>query len=204
MSASSTTAKMKSRRTHTVQTLLSQYKLDKQSSSDKADTHTNTRIGSKDAKIHGGTYVIPDSEYSEFMNKIKTATLNGQYEYLTEKQLVEGPLAIDMDLHYDYEVEDRQHNKSHIDDLIDVIFESLFAKKSDALKSLEVLKSSLRIFSITSSTLFLSIPNGIDSISINSFLTIISKPIDLNSSIILLYSNNCFFVKLNSIGKTNF
>ena len=32
----------------------------------------------------------------------------------------------------------------------------------------------------------------------------ITKPIDLNSSIILLYSNNCFFVKLNSIGKTNF
>ena len=125
MSASSTTAKMKSRRTHTVQTLLSQYKLDKQSSSDKAETHTNTRIGSKDAKIHGGTYVIPDSEYGEFMNKIKTATLNGQYEYLTEKQLVEGPLAIDMDLHYDYEVEDRQHNKSHIDDLIDVIFSKL-------------------------------------------------------------------------------
>jgi P4 family phage/plasmid primase-like protien len=125
MSTSSTTAKMKSRRTHTVQTLLSQYRLDKQPSSDKAETHTNTRIGSKEAKIHGGTYVIPDSEYGEFINKIKTATLNGQYEYLTEKQLVEGPLAIDMDLHYDYEVEDRQHNKSHIDDLIDVIFSKL-------------------------------------------------------------------------------
>lgn len=125
MSSSSTNAKMKSKRTHTVQTLLSQYKLDKQSSSDKAETHTNTRIGCKDAKIHGGTYVIPDGEYIEFMQKIKTATLNGQYEYLTEKQLVEGPLAIDMDLHYDYEVEDRQHNKSHIDDLIDVIFSKL-------------------------------------------------------------------------------
>ena len=59
------------------------------------------------------------------MKKVKTATLGGQYEYLTEKQLTEGPLAIDMDLHYDYEVEDRQHNKSHIDDLVDIICSKL-------------------------------------------------------------------------------
>lgn len=125
MSTSSTTAKMKSKRTHTLQTTLSQYKLEKQSSNDKTESPTNTRIGNKDAKIHGGSYNVPDSEYSDFMKKVKDSTLNGQYEYLTEKQLLEGPLAIDMDLHYDYEVEDRQHNKEHVDDLIDVICSNL-------------------------------------------------------------------------------
>lgn len=125
MSSSSSTAKMKSRRTHNVQTLLTQYKIEKQAAGDKSVSPTNTRIGSKDAKIHGGSYIIPDEEYAEFMKKVKTATLGGQYEYLTEKQLTEGPLAIDMDLHYDYEVEDRQHNKSHIDDLIDIICSKL-------------------------------------------------------------------------------
>lgn len=124
MSTSSSTAKMKSKRTHNVQTLLTQYKIDKQAG-DKSVSPTNTRIGNKDAKIHGGSYVIPDDEYHDFMNKVKVATLAGQYEYLTEKQLLEGPLAIDMDLHYDYEVEDRQHNKTYIEDLVDVICSKL-------------------------------------------------------------------------------
>lgn len=125
MKSSSITAKMKSKRTQSVQSMLTQHKVDKQATNDKSETHTNTRIGNKDAKIHGGSYAIPDSEYPEFMNKVKMATTAGQYEYLTEKQLPEGTLAIDMDLHYDYEVEDRQHGKEHIDDLIDVIFSTL-------------------------------------------------------------------------------
>ena len=54
MSTSSSTAKMKSRRTHNVQTLLTQYKIEKQAAGDKSVSPTNTRIGSKDAKIHGG------------------------------------------------------------------------------------------------------------------------------------------------------
>lgn len=123
--SSSSTAKMRSKRTHNLQTTLTQYKVDKQGSNDKSVSPTNTRIGCKDANIHGGSYIIPDEEYAEFMNKVKTSTLKGHYEYLTEKQLSEGPLAIDMDLHYDYEVEDRQHNKSHIDDLIDVILSKI-------------------------------------------------------------------------------
>jgi len=122
MSSSSIAAKPKPKRPQNLQTALTQYRVEKNANTDKPETHTNTRIGNKDAKIHGGTYVIPDNEYPGFMKKVKAATLSGQYEYLTEKQLPEGSLAIDMDLHYDYEVEDRQHGKEHVDDLVDVIF----------------------------------------------------------------------------------
>ena len=43
MSTTSTTAKMKSKRTHTLQSTLSQYKLDKQLSNDKTESPTNTK-----------------------------------------------------------------------------------------------------------------------------------------------------------------
>ena len=83
MSSSSIAAKPKPKRPQNLQTALTQYRVEKNANTDKPETHTNTRIGNKDAKIHGGTYVIPDNEYPGFMKKVKAATLSGQYEYLT-------------------------------------------------------------------------------------------------------------------------
>lgn len=89
-----------------------------QKDSDKEKT--NTRIPDAKNGIHGGSYHIPDSEYSTFLKLyyrdiIKTK----KKEYLTEKHLDEnGPILVDLDFRHDYEVDERQYTKDHIDDLI--------------------------------------------------------------------------------------
>jgi P4 family phage/plasmid primase-like protien len=86
--------------------------------SDKEKTHT--RIGDTNSGIYGGSYHIPESEYSTFLKLyyrdiIKTK----KKEYLTEKHLDEnGPILVDLDFRHDYEVDERQYTKDHIDDLI--------------------------------------------------------------------------------------
>lgn len=80
---------------------------------------TNTRI--KDAKlgISGGSYHIPDDEYEKFLNLYVRDILskNGS-EYLTEAQLDEGAIVVDLDFKYDMKIKDRQHTKEHILDLV--------------------------------------------------------------------------------------
>jgi len=81
---------------------------------------TNNRIGDIKAGIYGGRYHIPESEYSTFLqlyyrDVIKTK----KKEYLTEKQLDgNGPILVDLDFRHEYEVDERQYTKDHIDDLI--------------------------------------------------------------------------------------
>uniref|UniRef100_A0A6C0DE30 SF3 helicase domain-containing protein n=1 Tax=viral metagenome TaxID=1070528 RepID=A0A6C0DE30_9ZZZZ len=95
---------------------LSKHQLQKGSDKEK----TNTRIGDPNGGIYGGSYHIPDSEYSTFLKLyyrdiIKTK----KKEYLTEKHLDEkGPILVDLDFRHDYEVDERQYTKDHIDDLI--------------------------------------------------------------------------------------
>jgi P4 family phage/plasmid primase-like protien len=87
---------------------------------------TNTRIGDKKG-IYGASYHIPDSEYSTFLQLyyrdiIKTK----KKEYLTEKQLDEnGPILVDLDFRHDYEVDERQYTKDHVDDLISGYLEEI-------------------------------------------------------------------------------
>jgi P4 family phage/plasmid primase-like protien len=89
-----------------------------QKDSDKEKT--NTRIPDAKNGIHGGSYHIPESEYSTFLKLyyrdiIKTK----KKEYLTEKHLDEkGPILVDLDFRHEYEVDERQYTKDHIDDLI--------------------------------------------------------------------------------------
>uniref|UniRef100_A0A6C0E9X5 SF3 helicase domain-containing protein n=1 Tax=viral metagenome TaxID=1070528 RepID=A0A6C0E9X5_9ZZZZ len=82
---------------------------------------TNTRIGDPKSNIYGGSYHIPDSEYSMFLYLYNRDILvPKKKEYLTEKQLEnDGPILIDIDLRHDYEVDERQYSKEHIDDLLD-------------------------------------------------------------------------------------
>tara|TARA_B100000902_G_scaffold314934_1_gene305850 strand:- start:50 stop:2884 length:2835 start_codon:yes stop_codon:yes gene_type:complete len=92
----------------------------KQYRAEKGTNITNTRIGSKDLNIYGGSYNIPDDKYSEFLDiYYKSKIQNNCDEYLTEKQLLEdGPLLVDIDLRYDSNIKTRQHSDEHIIDII--------------------------------------------------------------------------------------
>ena len=90
---------------------------------------TNTRIGDKDG-IMGGSYNIEDDEYLTFLELYDRAIIKkNKCEYLTEKQLDDGPLLVDLDFRYDLNIESRQHSVEHIEDLIDTylcVFSEMF------------------------------------------------------------------------------
>lgn len=81
---------------------------------------THTRIGSKELNIYGGSWCIPKEELHIFHRLYyEHIFVKGRKEYLTEKQLEEaGPLLVDLDFRYDYDVTTRQHNVGHIQDII--------------------------------------------------------------------------------------
>jgi P4 family phage/plasmid primase-like protien len=81
---------------------------------------THTRIGDKQ-EIKGGCYHIDTTDYPEFMKLYaEEVVLKNGLEYLTEKQLEnDGPILVDLDLHYEYAVTERQHNNDDIMDLLD-------------------------------------------------------------------------------------
>lgn len=88
---------------------------------------TNTRIGSKEDNIYGGSYSIPQEEYELFLKLYTRDILNSnKKEYLTEKQLPDdGPILVDVDLRHDYEVDERQYTNGHIEDLIDSYLDTM-------------------------------------------------------------------------------
>jgi P4 family phage/plasmid primase-like protien len=83
---------------------------------------TNTRIGGGEKNLYGGSYHIPDSEYSEFIDLLYKYVISANAEeYLTEKQLEsDGPILVDVDLRFPYEMTERQYSKEHIEDLIEL------------------------------------------------------------------------------------
>ena len=91
---------------------------------DKGENHTHTRIGSKEHSIYGGTYNIEycDEFWSKYYNNI---FINKNEEFLTEKQIDDGPLLVDIDMRYDMSVKTRQHTKEHIIDIIDLYLKKL-------------------------------------------------------------------------------
>lgn len=88
---------------------------------------THTRIGSSDLKIFGGAYILPEDKRQEFYTRYYDHVfVNKRPEYLTEKQLIEnGPILVDLDLHYDPSVDTRLHTREHIIDLIMLYAESI-------------------------------------------------------------------------------
>ena len=91
-------------------------------------TITNTRIGGgKDSGISGGSYYIPENEYSNFMKKIyRDVIMKNGKEYLTEAQLpTGGPIAVDIDLRFTYETANRLYTKDHIEDLMNCYLKEL-------------------------------------------------------------------------------
>lgn len=97
--------------------LLKKYKIEKGKDIDSKQI-TNTRIGDKAKNIYGGSYNILYNE--DFWDKYyEHVFIKNNKEYLTEKQDIEnGPLLVDIDLHYNKDIKERQHTKEHITDLI--------------------------------------------------------------------------------------
>ena len=86
----------------------------------KGSQLTHTRIGNKELNIHGGSYLISENDKDAFMESYYNHVfVNGNKEYLTEKQLIEdGPIMIDIDLRYSSSVTEKQHTPEHILDAI--------------------------------------------------------------------------------------
>jgi hypothetical protein len=89
---------------------------------------TNTRIKGEhgETKMGGGNFHISDEEYPTFLKLYaeKIVATNG-LENLTEKQLEDGPILIDIDLKYGLDVKSRLHNEDYIEELIDILTDEL-------------------------------------------------------------------------------
>jgi len=88
---------------------------------------THTRIGSKELNIYGGKFHIPKEELQQFFKLYyEDIFIRNRKEYLTEKQLTEiGPLLVDFDFRYTYDVTTRQHSIDHIQDIIQLYLDEL-------------------------------------------------------------------------------
>jgi P4 family phage/plasmid primase-like protien len=94
---------------------------------EKGATATHTRIPDKEMNIYAGSYIIPKEELSIFYNLYYDSIfVKKRKEYLTEKQLESGgPMPVDFDFRYNYDVDSRQHTKEHIQDMILLYLEEL-------------------------------------------------------------------------------
>ena len=91
-------------------------------------THiTHTRIGDKDSNIYGGAYSISPDMLETFHHFYCEEVFNKKgIEYLTEKQQVNtGPILVDFDFRYLFDVDTRQHTSENIDDMIILYLEEL-------------------------------------------------------------------------------
>lgn len=88
---------------------------------DSGEISTNTRIKDSEKGIFGGSYCIMDDEYSEFLDLYYNEVfIKNKPEYLTEAQLEkDGPILIDIDLHFELNCNKRQYTAYHITDLLD-------------------------------------------------------------------------------------
>jgi P4 family phage/plasmid primase-like protien len=106
--------------------------LEKHSSKKNSNTNikktiTHTRIGSEELKIYGGSYCIEKEELPVFYRLYyEHVFVKNRKEYLTEKQLEnDGPILIDFDFRYDYNVKTRLHTQEHIQDIVQLYLEEL-------------------------------------------------------------------------------
>ena len=82
---------------------------------------------STNTRITGGKYHISDEEYPTFLSHYykDVVSKNGD-EYLTEKQRdTGGPIAIDFDFRYAYEVTEKQYGDQHIASIVQLYLEVL-------------------------------------------------------------------------------
>jgi P4 family phage/plasmid primase-like protien len=94
---------------------------------DSGDFSTNTRIKDSEKGIFGGSYCILEHEYIEFLDLYYNEVfIKNKPEYLTEAQLdKDGPILIDIDLHFDLKCNKRMYTPYHITDLLDAYLGTL-------------------------------------------------------------------------------
>lgn len=88
---------------------------------------SHTRIGDKDLNIFAGAFCIEKEELPVFYRLYyEHVFVKNRKEYLTEKQLdANGPILIDLDFRYEYDVTSRLHTYEHIQDIVQLYLEEL-------------------------------------------------------------------------------
>ena len=96
----------------------------KEHTSQNASECTHTRIGSVPHSVYGGSYCIPLDAKDEFYKLYHRHVFeNGTTEYLTEKQLESGPIAIDLD--FRYKEPTRAYTSNDILEFVDVTVQQM-------------------------------------------------------------------------------
>ena len=96
-------------------------------STQKGERFSHTRIPDRALSI-GGAFMIPKAELSAFYERYyQHVFVDKKQEYLTEKQQQDtnGPCLIDFDFKYASDVEERQHEKSHVVDMVSAYMDVL-------------------------------------------------------------------------------
>ncbi len=95
--------------------------------SEKGQEHTHTRIGDSSLSISGGVYTIEGSDLKKFHTLYHDFVFRqGRMEFLTEKQNIDsGPIAVDFDFRYDVNIREKQHDISHINDMVGMYMDEI-------------------------------------------------------------------------------
>ena len=93
---------------------------------DKEFIATHTRIPCQDLKIYGGAFHIEPTELELFHQLYyEYVFVKHNKEYLTEKQIENGPILVDFDFRYDTKIRERQHSQEHITDIIGIYLDEI-------------------------------------------------------------------------------
>lgn len=85
---------------------------------------THTRIPDKELNIYGGNYAFTHEE--QFYESLyKHIFIDGNKEYLTEKQNKNGTFCVDLDFRYPADVKTRQFNMNTVDEIIYLFLEQM-------------------------------------------------------------------------------
>ena len=96
----------------------------KKGETDEDKPITHTKIGSRPLKIYGGSFHIPDEDKPEFYKHYYNHVfVKKKPEYLTETQVDNGPIVVDLDFRYPTNIKSKQHGEEHIHDLLEKYLE---------------------------------------------------------------------------------
>lgn len=87
---------------------------------------THTRIGDVTQKVYPGAYSVLPEELGTFRKLYyEHVWVHRKEEYLTEKQIENGPILVDFDFRFPTTVETRQHDDSHVQDIVQLFISEL-------------------------------------------------------------------------------
>jgi len=106
---------------------LSKHSVNKSTGAGNQKIITHTRIGSQELNVYAGAFSIDKEELPVFRRLYyEHVFVKSRKEYLTEKQSNgTGPILVDLDFRYDYDVTKHLHTKEHVQDLVQLYLEEL-------------------------------------------------------------------------------